>query len=52
MKATDPSGQLSRMPSNLREDELPPSRRIPRVTSAFWKFENGAIGSLMHGLSP
>ena len=40
-------------PGNLsaqRFDEsvIPPDNRIPRTTSASWKYKNGAIGSLMH----
>lgn len=31
------------------EDEcIPPKQRIPRVTSATWKYQTGAVGSLMH----
>jgi len=48
IKQTDPNGELKSLPSNIHENELPPERRIPRVTSAFWKFKNGAIGTLMH----
>jgi predicted dehydrogenase len=50
IKQTDPVvGKLNSIPKNIHEDEIPPERRIPRVTSAFWKFKSGAIGSLMHG---
>ena len=43
-------GNLSHLPPNVAklETTLPTSRRIPRVTSAWWRFQNGAIGSLMH----
>lgn len=48
IRATDVGGQLERIPANVEVD-LPPERRISRVTSAFWKFTSGAIGSLNHG---
>jgi len=44
------AGQLSRIPENINEETIPQDRRIPRVTNAFWKFANGAIGTLMHGV--
>ncbi|KIW21676.1 hypothetical protein PV08_02256 [Exophiala spinifera] len=36
--------------SNMLVDELqvPAEDRIPRVTAAFWKYQSGAVGSLMH----
>lgn len=36
--------------SKLRVDEsvIPPEDRISRATSAVWKYENGAVGSLTH----
>jgi len=49
LKQTDTLGNLDRVPGSVNEGLIPPNRRLPRVTSAFWKFENGAIGSLMHG---
>ncbi|KIJ22963.1 hypothetical protein M422DRAFT_196495 [Sphaerobolus stellatus SS14] len=30
------------------EDLIPPESRIPRLTSASWKYISGAVGSLMH----
>ncbi|KIJ48160.1 hypothetical protein M422DRAFT_162986 [Sphaerobolus stellatus SS14] len=30
------------------EDLIPPESRIPRLTSASWKYTSGAVGSLMH----
>jgi len=50
LKASEPLGQLDRIPSNIKEDEIPEINRVPRVTSAIWRFTNGAIGSLMHGV--
>jgi len=43
-------GHLSMIPDTVKEETIPPERRVPRVTSAFWQFESGAIGSLMHGV--
>jgi predicted dehydrogenase len=50
IRDTEPSGHLSRIPNTIKEEEIPEERRVPRFTSAFWKFENGAIGSFMHGV--
>lgn len=52
IKQTDSAGDLSKIPPNIMnlEQGLPKERRIPRVTNAFWKYESGAIGSLMHGV--
>jgi len=50
VRDTDPCGHLSKIPSSVCEENIPAERRVPRITSAFWKFENGAIGSLMHGV--
>jgi predicted dehydrogenase len=49
IKSTDIGGKLNFIPSSVNEDLLPIERRIPRVTTAMWKFNSGAIGSLMHG---
>lgn len=42
-------GQLSRM--QIDEGLIPEEDRIPRFTSATWKYENGAIGHLEHGVA-
>ncbi|KAK9461734.1 putative oxidoreductase C terminal-domain-containing protein [Lipomyces oligophaga] len=43
----EPAGKLSHQ--CIDESALiPEEERIPRCTSAFWKFENGAIGTLIH----
>ncbi|KAF2022413.1 hypothetical protein BU24DRAFT_488624 [Aaosphaeria arxii CBS 175.79] len=42
----EPAGKLSHMA--IDESQIDSSDRIPRVTSAFWKYEKGAIGSLTH----
>ncbi|KAL1743933.1 putative oxidoreductase C terminal-domain-containing protein [Schizophyllum fasciatum] len=40
------AGQLSKIP--VDESAIPPENRIPRVTSATWKYESGAVGSFTH----
>jgi len=40
------AGVLSKM--SIDETKIKPENRIPRVTSATWKYENGAVGSLTH----
>ena len=49
----DPSlvGYLSAVPVVVQEQNLPLQDRIPRLTSAQWKFTNGTVGSLTHGIS-
>ncbi|KZT26254.1 hypothetical protein NEOLEDRAFT_1132286 [Neolentinus lepideus HHB14362 ss-1] len=39
-------GKLSKM--QVDERQIPEENRIPRVTSATWKYENGAVGSFTH----
>lgn len=39
-------GRLSKL--SAPEHEVPPENRIPRVSSATWKYTSGAVGSLMH----
>jgi len=52
IKQNERLGQLQLLPENISnlEDKLPDERKTPRVTSAFWKFQSGAIGSLTHGV--
>jgi len=50
LRDTDPCGHLSKIPSTVDESQIPEERRAPRVTTAFWRFDNGAIGSFMHGV--
>lgn len=40
------AGKLSKM--TIDESKIPEDRRIPRVTSATWKYESGAVGSFTH----
>lgn len=42
-------GQLSQI--QIDESAIPEQDRIPRFTSATWKYENGAIGHLEHGVA-
>ncbi|GAA5968866.1 hypothetical protein JCM3765_005820 [Sporobolomyces pararoseus] len=44
----EPAGALTDMP--IDEETIAPEDRIPRVTSANWKYESGAVGSLSHML--
>jgi len=50
LNETDSLGQLSRVPNTVFEQAIPIENRIPRVMAAFWRFESGAVGSLMHGV--
>ncbi|GAA5911643.1 Gfo/Idh/MocA family oxidoreductase [Sporobolomyces salmoneus] len=45
----EPAGELSAMP--VDENAIPEHDRIPRVTSATWKYETGAVGSFTHALT-
>ncbi|KIK59734.1 hypothetical protein GYMLUDRAFT_44169 [Collybiopsis luxurians FD-317 M1] len=40
------AGHLSAM--KVDESKIPPENRIPRVTSATWKYESGAVGTFTH----
>ncbi|KAF9567505.1 hypothetical protein CPC08DRAFT_732967 [Agrocybe pediades] len=42
----EPAGKLSKI--KFDENVIPPERRIPRVTAANWKYDNGAVGSFVH----
>jgi hypothetical protein len=44
----EPAGALSVIP--VDENAIAEDDRIPRVTSATWKYETGAVGSLTHAL--
>jgi len=50
VKQTDKAGKLAHIPAKIDENSLSPEKRVPRVTTAMWKFESGAIGSFMHGV--
>lgn len=42
-------GQLSKIP--IDESKIPEEERIPRLTSAIWKYTNGAVGTFQHAVS-
>lgn len=42
-------GELSKIP--IDESLIPEEERIPRMTSATWKYQNGAVGSLVHAVA-
>ncbi|KZV91049.1 hypothetical protein EXIGLDRAFT_750298 [Exidia glandulosa HHB12029] len=44
----EPAGKLAKVPPPVDESKVPEEQRIPRVTSANWKYESGAVGSLLH----
>ncbi|GAA5840404.1 hypothetical protein JCM11251_006551 [Rhodosporidiobolus azoricus] len=44
----EPAGALAVVP--VDENAIEPDDRIPRVTSANWKYETGAVGSLTHAV--
>lgn len=52
IKAADPIGALCDVPTasdGKRFDEgIPPESLAPRVTTAIWEFEGGAVGTLTH----
>lgn len=45
---TDSAGHLSQLHV---EGEIPPERRLPRMTNAIWQYEGGAVGSILHGIT-
>lgn len=48
VSANDEIGTLEKIPVN--EGPISPENKIPRATSAIWKYKNGAVGTLNHGL--
>ncbi|KAK9242186.1 putative oxidoreductase C terminal-domain-containing protein [Lipomyces tetrasporus] len=42
----EPAGKLSHQ--CIDESEIPENERIPGATSAFWKYDSGAVGTLIH----
>ncbi|EIN11584.1 hypothetical protein PUNSTDRAFT_98745 [Punctularia strigosozonata HHB-11173 SS5] len=43
---SEPPGHLS--VKQFDEDAIPTANRVPRMTSATWKYQGGAVGSLTH----
>lgn len=54
IQAGEEKGQLEDIPCEEEnrpvDAEIPEDRQIPRATTANWKFQNGALGSLAHGV--
>ena len=46
---SDVPGRLSAL--RIDESQIPPASRIPRYTSAIWKYGSGAVGSLSHSVA-
>ncbi|WWC99663.1 hypothetical protein V866_006567 [Kwoniella sp. B9012] len=46
LEADDKPGQLSK--KNFDESVIPDDLRIPRATTASWKYESGAVGIFLH----
>nr|XP_031861360.1 uncharacterized protein CI109_003332 [Kwoniella shandongensis]KAA5528432.1 hypothetical protein CI109_003332 [Kwoniella shandongensis] len=46
LEAHEKPGQLSK--KNFDESVIPDDLRIPRATSASWKYESGAVGTMLH----
>ncbi|EIW69432.1 hypothetical protein TREMEDRAFT_43977 [Tremella mesenterica DSM 1558] len=42
-------GKLSKIP--IDESKIPEEQRIPRLTSAVWKYDNGAVGAFTHAVA-
>ncbi|GHJ86746.1 hypothetical protein NliqN6_3148 [Naganishia liquefaciens] len=42
-------GQLSKIP--IDESKIPEDQRIPRMTTATWKYTNGAVGTFVHAVA-
>lgn len=49
VEAHEKPGVLSK--KNFDESVIPDEQRIPRATSANWKYTNGAVGSLLHAIA-
>jgi len=49
---TEPLGKLNDQSENVKafEETIPVERRIVRSTAATWKFKNGGLGMLTHGV--
>jgi hypothetical protein len=50
LPADDPSGMgaLAAVPAAVDEASIPAADRVPRVTSASWRFASGGVGTLTH----
>ena len=43
-------GHLKNVPSVINEAKLSRENRIPRITTAIWQYESGAVGTFTHGI--
>jgi len=48
--ADEPAGDLHALHTDVDELTIPVARRLPRLTTATWRFESGALGTLTHGV--
>ncbi|XP_060074888.1 uncharacterized protein LOC132554579 [Ylistrum balloti] len=44
------AGHIGHVPLGAEED-IPPRKRIPRVTISHWRFENAGVGTMMHSIA-
>ncbi|EJD39652.1 hypothetical protein AURDEDRAFT_116074 [Auricularia subglabra TFB-10046 SS5] len=44
----EPAGKLTKIHPGVKEETIPPENRIPRATTAIWKYKTGAVGHLTH----
>lgn len=49
MLHSSPPGHLSKL--LVDESNIPEPSRVPRFTSAIWRYEGGAVGSLSHSIA-
>ncbi|ORY32292.1 putative oxidoreductase C terminal-domain-containing protein [Naematelia encephala] len=49
VEAHEKPGELSK--KNFDESVIPDDQRIPRATIASWKYENGAVGTMLHAIA-
>ncbi|WVQ99425.1 hypothetical protein IAU59_006560 [Kwoniella sp. CBS 9459] len=49
VESTDPAGKLSLLKFDEQKD-IPLENRISKITSASWRYDNGGVGSLVHGV--
>jgi len=48
IRANDSLGRLTALHKDVNEAKIPEERRVPRVTTSMWRFESGALGTLIH----
>ena len=45
------AGYLTSVADVIQEQSVPGSQRVPRLTTAHWRFESGGVGTLTHGVA-